>query len=183
MNNEQIKEEIKDLSYGIQFHRGQGDFHHGVADKRAASVQRLEAQLAEAEKPKLRHGDYGYDKGGSPRMELVVGRNSKRQSSCPAGPDYVCTLDDEPDARHIETKLGNIFDDLDALSEPLKEFKVMDEQNERTVQFVGSPGNLYIELTATDGERVRNINIPSSKAVLNLRRLLHTAEQEQNAKP
>ncbi len=67
MNQDEIKKEIKDLSYGIQFHREQGDFHHGVADKRLASVKRLEAQLTEAEKPKLRHGDIRRALVSSPR--------------------------------------------------------------------------------------------------------------------
>ena len=125
MNNEQIKEEIKDLSYGIQFHRGQGDFHHGVADKRAASVQRLEAELAKAEKPELRHGD--------------------------------------------------------VLLKPLDYFKEIGKcSDDRTIQFRACvPDNLYVAIRGV-GVFI-NINIPLEKSVNQLRRLLHT--QEQNAKP
>lgn len=126
MNTEQIKQEIKDLSYGIQFHRGQGHFHHGVADKRLASAKRLEAQLAAAEKPELRHGD--------------------------------------------------------VLLKPLDYFKETGKcSDDRTIQFrASSPDNLYVAIRGV-GVFI-NINIPLEKSVNQLRRLLYTAEQEQNAK-
>ena len=132
----------------------------------------LEAQLAEVEKPELRHGDcVVYNDTGRPQV-FMERKGLLEHFGCNFGSGHV--------AKNVTdfTFSYNIFDDLKALAEPLKEFKIMDEQSERTVQFVGSPGNLYIELAGTDGERVRNINIPSSKAILNLRRLVYTAEQE-----
>jgi len=66
MDKEKIRAEIKDLSYRMEFHAEQADFHRGVAEKTLKMLKRhqgqlVDMQLAEAKKEKLelRHGDYG----------------------------------------------------------------------------------------------------------------------------
>ncbi|KKM91723.1 hypothetical protein LCGC14_1225610 [marine sediment metagenome] len=117
MNQDEIKKEIKDLSYGIQFHREQGDFHHGVADKRLASVKRLEAQLVEAEKPKLRHGDYGYDKHHG---RFVVVSQATLDGSPKAIFESTGGLINADERLSPDGRLGNIFDDMKNMAEKEK---------------------------------------------------------------
>jgi len=72
----------------------------------------LEKQLAEAEKPKLRHGDYGYFfNDGSPRIVINSGVYDKH-NKCGRIED-----------KHFYNILGNIFDELQALK-PLEEFEM-----------------------------------------------------------
>ena len=137
----------------------------------------LEAQLAEAEKPGLKHLDWGPDKTGHMHVALLTNENDDSRiiqaSMHPAGAMQV--FDYASDCPIVSVK-GNFAADLKALAEPLKEFKVTDKQNERTIRFHGSLGNLYIEITGKDGERVRNINIPLRESALNLRRLIQHAQ-------
>ena len=73
-----------------------------------------EIELLEAEKPELRHGDYGIDLLGKGRITLF--KPSIRN-------DYT-SIGIRTDGDH--TVLGNIFDDLKAMQEDLTEFMVMD---------------------------------------------------------
>ena len=169
MNQEDIKKEIKDLSYGIQFHREQGDFHHGVADKRLASVKRLEAQLVEVEKPELRHWDLALDKQGKPH--IVIADMEKVLQV--AGPTFLCIV-----GVHGYRKIGKLqdyFDDLKARQEPLKEFKT--EYAGETTEWSLSPQcKDLIFFIDKKTWIVRHQNIP--KLILNLQRLLFTAGKE-----
>ncbi len=49
MDKEQIRTEIKDLSYGLQFHTEQADFHQGVAGKLLKTIKRHEGQLVDTQ--------------------------------------------------------------------------------------------------------------------------------------
>lgn len=85
------------------------------------------AQLAEMDKPKLRHGDYGYTRagGGKPRFftqSWVDGENQE-------GKMQWC--DDEAwhgtgDCLEIKSFIitGNLVDDLERNAEPLEEFEL-----------------------------------------------------------
>ena len=77
-------------------------------------VQILEAQLREAEKPKLRHGDFGYS-GSTEFPRLVLDKNRLAHSFRV----FESTPHDEP-----TVILGNIFDLLKEWSEDLGEFKI-----------------------------------------------------------
>ena len=86
-----------------------------------AEINSLKAQIAEGEKPKLklRGGDYGFFNKVRPRL-FVKNEGKIRsvidESDTPTGnPENF--LDDY-------TILGNIFDDMQAMSEPLEEFEV-----------------------------------------------------------
>ena len=165
MNQDEIKKQIEETKRTVQLLE--------------ECITNWQAQLAEAEKPGLKHLDWGPDKTGHMHVALLTNENDDSRiiqaSMHPAGAMQV--FDYASDCPIVSVK-GNFAADLKALAEPLKEFKVTDKQNERTIRFHGSPGNLYIELMGKDGERVRNINIPLLDTGLDLRRLIFTAEQE-----
>ena len=84
------------------------------------------AQLAESEKPKLRHGDYGFDEDGE---ALLIHKQSSQEhpitsrdkKGCPCGR----IMEDGTHSTRRIARLGNIFDDLAALK-PIKEFEMKD---------------------------------------------------------
>ncbi|KKL69150.1 hypothetical protein LCGC14_2117830 [marine sediment metagenome] len=164
MNQDEIKKEIKDLSYGIQFHREQGDFHHGVADKRFESVKRLEAQLTEAEKPKLRHGDYGRNRLGVSWIFL------KEQIVT----EITAYVPEAPQEEYIKDRFGNIFDGLKAWQEPLEKFRI-DNGTSQTIRVKISGG--FLRMRDDDGFMlIKECELPAF--ILNIQRLVYTAEKE-----
>ena len=82
----------------------------------AGEIERLREQLAEAEKPKLRHGDFGINKANNARIVLFHYGDSdsgKRDDFGPIGIHSNTAI--EP--------LGNIFDLLKEWREDLEEFE------------------------------------------------------------
>lgn len=84
-----------------------------------------EAKLAEVDKPKLRHGDYGYDSGGG------MGEGEVFYVDTKSNPDFAYSQTENCCSCYVKngwsrsfTKLGNIFDDLAAYGEDLEEFKM-----------------------------------------------------------
>ena len=86
---------------------------------------RWEKELAELEKPELRHGDYGVLHGG--RYFVNCDHSLHAREKRPFGiSDYgggQCGFDRYADDFE---KYGNIFDDLKAMSKPLTEFEIRD---------------------------------------------------------
>ncbi len=165
MNQDEIKKEIKDLSYGIQFHREQGDYHHGVADRRLASIKGLEAQLAEAEKPELRHGDVKFYKGKAD--DPVVYLNGRwfsdedelSEASCDNCKDFPVEF--------------NIFDNLKARQEPLEKFRI-DNGTSQTIRVKISGG--FLRMRDDDGFMlIKECELPAF--ILNLQRLVITEKE------
>ncbi len=99
-------------------------------------IEAIKAQLAEAEKPvKLRHGDYGFEEDGCARLTL-----SHDFKMVTAGDGCV-----NPYETHYPNPvLGNIFDDLKAISKSLKEFTLSNG--------VKIDINEYGHLRITDGD-------------------------------
>lgn len=100
------------------------DVHEKTIDISKERIADLQAQL-EAEKPELRHLDYGLTKSGRPCaiVQSQDGRGTEGQfRRCSGRYMYECEL--ISDVWSIETKLGNLVDDLAAMSEDLEEFKV-----------------------------------------------------------
>lgn len=91
------------------------------AAEHTATAAELEAQLAEAEKPKLRHTDFGWDADGTPCGAVTVsGRDVLRMVGNRAVGDGVCTED-----RHYgpTTIAFNALDDLKAMAERVTQVK------------------------------------------------------------
>ncbi len=93
-----------------------------------AEGDKLQAQIEAEDKPKLRHGDYGLDSNGQPCIEIKiwgkklkdVGDDGMHFNS--PGPDETGGLE----AFRVVKPIGNIFDDLKALTsltEELREFE------------------------------------------------------------
>ncbi len=130
----------------------------------------LEAQLAEAEKPELRHLDFG-DNGHAKWIKLFDEIHWIELYK-----EDVSVLPDADFINNVKGNLQAIFDDLKALREPLKEFETeIDTQSHRTAEFrATNTDNLYIAIRGPGG--MKNINVPLRETVLKLRCL--TAGQE-----
>ncbi|MCK5021250.1 MAG: hypothetical protein KAS32_29840, partial [Candidatus Peribacteraceae bacterium] len=92
-----------------------------IADHQSA-IDEAKAKLAELDKPKLRHGDYGYDESGRPTLvcKKLCGEVHAGQSNGFLEHIEVNNLHDcKP-----KTILGNIFDDIARNQEDLWEFGV-----------------------------------------------------------
>lgn len=128
-------------------------------------LEKLQAQLAQAEKPELRHGDYGWDAHfnqhapADPRVYLD-------------GHHYGCNGGNQ-DKFPLVFVVGNIFADLAALSEPLTEFDLC------TCRFeLFNQGKQVRLFHAGVYAHFGNDNL--AELILNLQRLLHTAQRKDN---
>jgi len=92
---------------------------NGIDSKFDEALGKINAQIAEAENPKLRHGDYGIDETNE---RFVVAEQSTLVGSPKAF--YADQGGQRRADEHIPSKyrLGNIFDDLKALQEEVTEF-------------------------------------------------------------
>ena len=89
--------------------------------KLQVEVEVLEIQLAKAKKPKLRHGDFGYDKDGGPKTVLLEHSGNLLQG----GVSYATTREGDPNRTlPLDCVLGNIFDLLEEWGEDLEEREV-----------------------------------------------------------
>ena len=124
----------------------------------------LEKQLAEAEKPKLGHGDYGRDCNGNTALDWIhvggktIYRNGK-----------ISEVENIYYPRFLRERAGNIFDELAALK-PLEEFVIQGS----TIKFE-SEGCLRIP-----NYYIRPENITTF--ILNLRCMEYKLKLEQGGK-
>lgn len=190
MDKEQIRAEIKDLSYRLQFHTEQADFHRGVAEKTLKMVKQHEGQLVDmqlAEQPKLRHGNYGIE-GDENREPFVA--FATNNSAIPgeiviyhrtqAGKHSTKFLSYSRHAADC-TIFGEIFDEIEELAKPLKKYRWEAEGYSYFAE-IDRDGDLRLTCPALTDNRmiVNKVDLPAF--ILNLRRLNHTAEQEKNGK-
>ena len=86
-------------------------------------IARLKAELAEEKKPELRHGDYGITEGGYGVIDVGNGVDSvgyiENGDTYAVGKEQNGTY-----ALDGSSRLGNIFDDLKAMSKPLTSFEM-----------------------------------------------------------
>ena len=92
-------------------------------------IAEAKAKLAELDKPEpLMHGDYGFSKCGDACMSLKLhDGNGNTIGEGRAGDRYAYTVlfsSDDNENFLIKTKLGNIFDDLAELAEPLEKYSM-----------------------------------------------------------
>ncbi len=98
------------------------------------TINKLKAEIAAAEKPKLRHGDYGYDVGGKPCAAMRYyddpGKKLRAVSTT-----CIHTVDCSEHTECVpKTVIGNIFDDLKAMKEDLTEFEIEREVHNGEMQ-------------------------------------------------
>jgi hypothetical protein len=113
-------------------------------DTMNTEITELEAQL-ESEQPPLRHGDYGI--GDCDFVRIVINKDVYNQHGTK-----------NPIGRN-ESKdiwLGNIFDDLKALAEPLEEFELEPLQVEKCMPYtkvkILESGRIYFRILSAEGE-------------------------------
>ncbi len=111
MDKEQIEKEIKRKSAC-----------HALlmswAGETVKEIGELQAQLAEAEKPELRDGDYGINANGLP---FVICNNRIQFEHRAGAQDSYSLPNNTVKPKHVT---GNFLDDLKALAEPLKRFRL-----------------------------------------------------------
>ncbi len=151
-------------------------------------LRQAESDLAEAEEPKLRKGDYGTK---SMLRFVVVAINDRVVTFLWEG---VCDKNqwetewDLSDINDFFVFLGNIFDDLKAMAEDLTEFTMDgDAKGQKVVvgQTVQPVDSIYIrtEHTQDEGEDflLLHLNLSNFSAfILNLRRMEATLKRKQN---
>ena len=176
MDKTKLREEIKDLSYRMEFHSEQADFHREVAEKTLKTLKRHQGQLvdmqvAESEKPRLVDLDFGIDQAKQ-RWIRVDGKirwiytNHLGTSS----------ISDSTFNFTEKYNLRDHFDDLAALAETLEEFEVMDELSEQSIDFLINPDG-QLKMRTNDSRRsyrIKNID----ELILNLRRMKATMERK-----
>ena len=166
MNQNEIKAELERLDAAREICERKMTALTCAVDEYRNMVTALKAQLAEAENAGLTHGDYGIGPAGP--WTRVHGSTWWDTKDC-TGPS-----NQDADV-FIPYRLGNIFDDLKARQEPLKEFKT--EYAGETTEWSLSPQcKDLIFFIDKKIWIVRHQNIP--KLILNLQRLVNTAGQE-----
>ena len=165
---EEITQAIAELQLGYKNATGFIGTWQASRSDIARKIEVLRAELAEAKKPKLRHGDYGI---GNSTMRIALWDERERkltQGGCntfPCGDSYL-----KP-----SSILGNIFDDLKALQEPLKEFEIDGSGYKLTAK--AQPNSDILLSIAGYGEDRISTFIPLKripKLILNLRRVERT---------
>ncbi len=138
----------------------------------------MQAELAEGEKPKLRHGDYGFDGSRSPgRIALTL---NNRLVSAGNSSVFDTTFEDRPDLM-ISPVLSNIFDDLKALSEDLTGTETVSPADLTTTYWIDHAGDLLIDIKTNEKQTVvKAEDIPA--LILDLRRMEATLKRKKNAK-
>lgn len=168
------KDEIKEISEWIDKVKTLLDTYN----------ERMANALADAAPPKLRHGDYGYaERSGQQDSGFVVAAQSTLAGSPKAFYDDGAGQIKVNNCKQSHVRLGNIFDDLAALSEPLKKFSRCPGQDEDDggnveAQFhahVSGP-HIWLEVE-TEGYYFEKEDVEA--IIRDLRRLVATAEQEQ----
>ncbi len=152
----------------------------GFADDFSSEIAELEAQLAEAEKPKLRYGDVRYYGGRRTAPVVYVGGRWFNAATELRVPLSVAECEKLP------TEF-NIFDDLKALAEPLETFEMdcrCNPEDKLQVAICGGCPNGNDIRFSINGSGL-SIHVPLediSKLILNLCRMKATVEKAKNGK-
>lgn len=177
MDTQKTKDKLEDIGHSLQYHQEEIDHHQLVIDGDLKKAKKLEAELAE--KPKLRHGDYGtYNTEGATGNLSVyiddVGQGCLHDTAVYNRiNDTGCSYAMEPTDNGEFIVLGNIFDDLKAMAEPLKSLyygSITCEMRQKELVLKIAETTHYVMANDVAG------------FIVDLRRLLHTAEQEQHGK-
>jgi hypothetical protein len=121
-----------------------------IADGKAM-IDAAESKLAEIDKPKLRHGDYGY--GGSTGYAFFIKGNGEQASMWGEHQDRLNTSDSAKTGGRYRNAvlLGNIYDDLKRNSEDLTKFEVSgqyDTEEEKTVKAkIGLESRIWLHIS------------------------------------
>ena len=138
--------------------------------------------LAEEKKPELRHGNYGINDNGK-KFIILDGVIHWEEDSYPDG-QRISALPN-PTIRP-ELILGNLFDDLKAMSEPLTEFEIRNTEsdNDRTLEIKVVNKRVVISLELEGGAlSSRNFTVPKKdlpELSMAFRRMEATMKKAEN---
>jgi len=146
------------------------DKHRGYLD---ALMRDIEKEFAEAEKPELRHGDYGLwrlHKNDPFVFAVYINHTLTPDTMFYEG----ATCCSEASIQNMTTlgefqKLGNIFDHLKAIAEPLTEFRSDKVQFKMT-----GTGELAFGAPGIFGDYIKDV----PTFILNLQRLQYTERKK-----
>lgn len=140
------------------------------------TIARLEAELAEAEKPKLQHGDIA-EHDDTKKLYLHVWYEGHLRPICVDS----CYMNQHPKAK-CYTKRGSLkeyFADLKAISEDLEKTETVSPADLATTYWIDKAGDLLIDIKTNEKQTVvKAEDIP--ELILNLRRLQATARKKND---
>lgn len=145
------------------------------ADQKAlvAECDLIKAKLAVLAKPELRHGDYGYDYQGALCMTLY---SADKQGLREMGWANFHDNTSSSERQRPDNKIGNIFDDLKELAEPLKTIKMGDVHGDDVEVSINNTGKIAI---TTNRKTWVLLTLDQAKDFsMKLRRVIRTAEQK-----
>ena len=153
-----------------------------IAECFDVEIRQLESQLAEAEKPELREGGYGWDD---------IGPFFLWESSClwnkQYGPGRNTCISRSLNKKGNDKKLavwatqvtGNVLDDLKAMAEDLEKAETVSLAGLTTTYWIDKAGDLLIDIKTNEKQTVvKTKDIPT--LILNLRRMYATQERKKN---
>ena len=152
------------------------------ADETAADEElaTLKSELAEAKKPELRHGDYGLGTNwGADSIDAFVYTDQSRTDKLEQEKAYYANRMGQINVDHAKhSVLGNIFDDLKAVTEPLTGFEVecLSHMGDKiSVSIVDNETRPVFEFKYYHkGKSQGNCFVKIPDLILNLRRMQHT---------
>ena len=137
--------------------------------------EQLQSELSALAKPELRHGDYGFDFNGSRCMVIV----DNKHQLCDVGIRLHPPSEYGSSLYHVKTKLGNIFDDLAALAEPLESFEVVARSvmSGFVAKIIIDEGEIVIDMGGSHDTWIFNID-KATEIHRKLGRLIATAKRK-----
>lgn len=147
-----------------------------------SAIDKAKSELAALDKPELRHGDYGY--GAIAGDAFIVNGNYLNAEMLTV---YNRPLFQNPKDGHWHRilPLGNIFDDLASLAEPLEEFEVRDGNAYHLVMKLLLEGRMkdtiYVQLLSSGGSTKEYFHMDIGRATKihrKLGQLLATAKRK-----
>ncbi len=158
--NEAKLAELKDQSEAMGLELQNGFEARRIVIDEIAKVKK--AIVADEQKPKLRHGDYGFHPKSEFTGKDTTGRVvlSCDMKMVTAGNGSVHNVNEESNkAYYPDPVLGNIFDDLKAILKPLEKFKIDSDTLEDSVE---------VHVTADRGGVLLTVKTESSTAFIRI---------------
>jgi hypothetical protein len=153
------------------------------SDKLGEEMARLTKELAESKKPKATHGDYGYsDRQETTHLVISDSAGALRWSDFTGGYYGKC-VEVGDHASHFVC-LGNIFDDLTALQEDVKEFEIKSDVGYRIGIKGEIKGNAIFIKQEHEGVKKHLVIDPDilPAFILNLRQMQSTLKRQESKK-
>jgi len=138
--------------------------------------KKLLKQKRELEEVKLRHGDYGKNYNGIPFIIKDETVHWLREKDIGQGTSELPNTTIKP-----KQVMGNLADDLQALSESLEEFTTIDPDGDTVKVYIATGEVEAIGIDIQEGEGLACVNLTLAQAKdfsMKFRQVIHTLEQK-----